>query len=137
LCEGYTKKNTEKEYAILSCEGACLRGEISRQVANIICHELSAKKTVRICLGGAFTKDTGQRALVRNAKKILALEGCFTDCASRTMRAVLPEIKPIIIETDKLAVFDKSLFGIDEIEHDEIIKAAKSVAKSINEKYII
>jgi uncharacterized metal-binding protein len=88
-------------------------------------------------MGGAFTKDTGQRALVRNAKKVLAIEGCMTDCASRTMKSVLPEINPFIIETDKLADFNKSLFGIDEMNHDEIMKIVKSVAKQLKEEYVL
>lgn len=40
-----------------------LRGEVARQAANMLCHTLAPEKTVRICLGGAFTKDTGQRNL--------------------------------------------------------------------------
>lgn len=136
LCEDYAKENESKEYAVLSCEGACLRGEISRQVANIICHELAPSKTVRICLGGAFTKDTGQRKLVKDAKNVIAIEGCLIDCASRMMEAVLPDIKPIIIETDKLAVFDKSLFGVNETEPENIRAISKEVAGDILKKYI-
>lgn len=136
LCEDYAEENKSKEYAVLSCEGACLRGEISRQVANIICHELAPSKTVRICLGGAFTKDTGQRKLVKDAKHVIAIEGCLIDCASRTMRAVLPEIKPIVIETDKLAEFDKSLFGVNEAEPENIKSISKEVAKNIFRKFI-
>ena len=61
----------------MSCEGACLRGEVSRRAANILCNSIAPDRTVRICLGCAFTKDAGQRALVRNAAKVVAIEGCF------------------------------------------------------------
>ncbi len=64
MCEDYAKKHASKPVAILSCEGACLRGEGARRAANLICHSLAPERTVRICLGGAFTKDTGQRDLL-------------------------------------------------------------------------
>jgi hypothetical protein len=82
--------------------GGCLRGEISRLTANAVCR-LLPEQTVRICLGGAFTKDTGQRALVRNAKRVVALE---------------------VIHTDGLARFDKKLFGIEALSHDETVAIA-------------
>ena len=70
MCEDYARAQAPKPIAIMSCEGACLRGEVSRQAANIICHKLAPEKTVRICLGGAFTKDTGQRSLVGERKEV-------------------------------------------------------------------
>src|SRR5512138_1069942 len=82
LCEEYAERQKAKPIAVICCEGACLRGEVARQAANILCHELAPEKTVRICLGGAFTKDTGQRNLVRTAQRVIALEGCFVNCAS-------------------------------------------------------
>jgi len=58
----------------MACEGACRKGEIARIAANLIAHKLARDKTVRICLGGAFTKDTGQRNLVRRADKAIVIE---------------------------------------------------------------
>jgi hypothetical protein len=46
------------------------------------------------CLGGAFTKDSGQRNLVRRANKTIAIEGCFISCSSRMMKGVLPGLRP-------------------------------------------
>jgi len=131
MCEDYSKKHTSKPVAVMSCEGACLRGEISRQTANLICHSLAKEKTVRICLGGAFTKDTGQRSLVRNAPKVLALEGCFINCALRMMQGVLPELKPEVVSVDRLYEFDTKLFGIDEMSQEEIMKHARTAADKI------
>lgn len=133
LCEDYARAQGTKLVAVLSCEGACLRGEISRQTANIVCHELMQRSTVRICLGGAFTKDTGQRGLVRNAKHVIALEGCPIDCASRMMHGVLPDVPIRVIRTDQLARFDKKLFGIDEMSHAEIRICAQEVARRVAE----
>jgi uncharacterized metal-binding protein len=131
MCEDYARKQASKPVAIMSCEGACLRGEIARRAANLICHSLAPEKTVRICLGGAFTKDTGQRNLMRKAKRVIALEGCFINCSSRMMKGVISELEPEVIVADKLYDFDRSLFGIDEVSEGEIKTYSQEVAKKI------
>lgn len=131
MCEDFALKQSAKPIAVICCEGACLRGEVARQAANILCYSLAPEKTVRVCLGGAFTKDTGQRNLVRNAGKAIALEGCFIKCASRMMAGVVPKFNPEIIIADKLYDFDRNLFGIDEMSEDQIKIHAKEVAKKI------
>lgn len=131
MCEDYAKAQTEKPIVIMSCEGACLRGEISRRAANHICHDLVPDKTVRLCLGGAFTKDGGQRNLVRNAERVIALEGCFIKCASRMIKGVVNEAEPEVIVTDKLFTFDVNIFGINEMTNKEIHDNSFEVAKKI------
>lgn len=131
LCEEYAERQQSKTVAVMSCDGACLRGEISRQAANILCHTLAPEKTVRICLGGAFTKNTGQRGLVRNAPRLIALEGCPVNCASRMMSGVIEGLAPEIVRTDRLCDFDRKLFGIDEMPPEEIQTIARSVAQKI------
>lgn len=131
LCEDYAEKQSTKPVAVLSCEGACLRGEISRQAANRICFRLAPNETVRICLGGAFTKDTGQRNLVRNASRVVALEGCFIRCASRMMQGVLPDLQPEVIIADTLYEMDGDYFGIDEVSEDQIRAHAETVANKV------
>jgi uncharacterized metal-binding protein len=131
LCEEYAEKQSSKPVAVICCEGACLRGEVARQAANILCHDLAPEKTVRICLGGAFTKNTGQRGLVREAGRVLALEGCPVDCASRMMAGVIQGLTPEVINVSKLYDFDRSLFGIDEMAPDEIRAHARTAAEKI------
>lgn len=134
MCEDYARRQATKPIVVMSCEGACVRGEIARQAANLICHTLAPEKTARLCLGGAFTKDTGQRNLVRNAKKVIALEGCFINCSSRMMKGVLPDLDPEVVIADRLYEFDKELFGIDEMSEDEIKAHSQEVAKKIVER---
>jgi uncharacterized metal-binding protein len=136
-CEDYAKAHltTPTKVAILSCEGACARGEVSRRAANMIAHTIAKDSTVRICLGGAFTKDTGQRNLVRTSRKIIAIEGCFINCSSRMMNGVLPEIEPLVINADSLHG-EELPFGIDEVADEVISTLAKKVAESIVEQYI-
>ncbi len=131
LCDDYAERQKAKPVAVMCCEGACLRGEVARQAANILCHELAPEKTVRICLGGAFTKNTGQRSLVRDAGRVLALEGCPVDCASRMMAGVIQGLTPEVVNVSKLYDFDRSLFGIEEMAPEEIRAHASTVAQKI------
>ena len=131
MCEDYAKREASKPVVIMCCEGACLRGEIARQASNLVCHELAPDKTVRLCLGGAFTKDTGQRGLARNGQRVIALEGCFLECSSRMMKGAIPNLQPEIIIADGLYDFDRSLFGIDEMPEGEIKSLAEKVAKVV------
>lgn len=101
----------------------------------MIAHTIAKDSTVRICLGGAFTKDTGQRNLVRTSRKIIAIEGCFINCSSRMMNGVLPEIEPLVINADSLHG-EELPFGIDEVADEVISTLAKKVAESIVEQYI-
>jgi uncharacterized metal-binding protein len=131
LCEMYAERQAAKPVAVICCEGACLRGEVARQAANLVCHSLAREKTVRVCLGGAFTKDTAQRRLVRKAARVIAVEGCPVDCASRTIRGVIEGLDVEVIRTHELFDFDKSLFGIDEMAPEEIRRHSDTVARHI------
>ena len=134
VCEDYASAQASKPIVVMSCEGACVRGEISRQAASCLCHELAPEKTARICLGGAFTKDGGQRALVGNAKRVLALEGCAIRCASRMMRGHFPELVTEVIVTDGLCDFDRSLFGVDTLSPEELRTLGRTVATKVATK---
>lgn len=136
LCEDFAEEQLKNEipYSILSCEGACLRGEVSRRVANNICFNEFPKKASRICLGGAFTKNTGQRKLVRSASRVIALEGCSIRCSSRMMNGVINDLNPEIVLVDKYYRFDKNLFGIDEVSENEIKQFADQATEKIMEK---
>lgn len=131
LCESYAEQQASKPVVVMSCEGACLRGEVARRAANILCFELAPEKTARLCLGGAFTKDTGQRALARNAPLVVAVEGCSIQCTSRMMKGVIPALHPDVVVADQLYDFDQSLFGIDQMPEVEINAHAREVARAI------
>jgi uncharacterized metal-binding protein len=134
MCEDYARHHESKPVVVMCCEGACLRGEIARQAANIVTHKLAPDETVRLCLGGAFTKDTGQRGLVRNGARVIALEGCFLECASRMMKGAVPGLAPVVIIADRLYEFDRSLFGIDEMPEVQIKAHAETVATRVMEQ---
>jgi uncharacterized metal-binding protein len=131
-CEDYAEKNstTPPKIVVMACEGACSRGEVARRAANLVAHRLARDETVRICLGGAFTKDTGQRDLVRTAEKVIAIEGCFINCSSRMMAGVLPDLKPEIVRADLIYNLDLP-FGIDEVPDEMFTVYAYKVAEQV------
>ncbi|MFA6110483.1 MAG: putative zinc-binding protein [Candidatus Latescibacterota bacterium] len=137
LCEDFASAKAAKDelIAVMSCEGACLRGEVSRRVANNLCFDELPEKTARVCLGGAFTKNTGQRNMVRSATRVIALEGCVIECASRMMKGVIPDLETEVIIVDKYYNFNKNLFAINEVTEDELIKY--SIEATDNIKTII
>jgi uncharacterized metal-binding protein len=137
-CEDYADKNstTPPKIAVMACEGACSRGEVARRAANMVAHRLARDETVRICLGGAFTKDTGQRNLVRRAEKVIAIEGCFIHCATRMMEGVLPDFEPIVVQADTLYDSDTIPFGIDEVPDEMFTVYAYKVAEQVVRDYV-
>ncbi|MGD0079832.1 MAG: putative zinc-binding protein [Methanoregula sp.] len=137
-CEDYAGKNstTPPKIAVLACEGACSRGEVARRAANMVAHRLARDETVRICLGGAFTKDTGQRNLVRSAEKVIAIEGCFINCSSRMMRGVLPDLEPVVVQADTLYESSAIPFGIDEVPDEMFTVYAYKVAEQVVRDYV-
>jgi uncharacterized metal-binding protein len=135
MCEDFATEQLEKApIAVISCEGACLRGEIARQAANLVCFKLMPEKTARICLGGAFTKDTGQRNLVRKAPRVVALEGCFIECGTRMMKGVIDGFRPEVIFVDRLYDIDNKLFAINDLPEAKIKELAEIAATKIVEK---
>jgi uncharacterized metal-binding protein len=133
LCEDFTasKLSNPDLTAVISCEGACLRGEVSRRVANELCFNKIPQNTARVCLGSAFTKDTGQRNMVRNSKRVIILEGCAIKCASRMMKGVLPELNPEIVYIDRYYDFNKNLFRINEVSEEELVSYSNQAADNI------
>ena len=131
-CENYAEKNstTPPKIAVMACEGACSRGEVARRAANMVAHRLARDETVRICLGGAFTKDTGQRNLVRRSEKVIAIEGCFIHCAARMMEGVIPDLKPVIVQADLINDIDLP-FGIDDVPDEMFTVYAYKVADQV------
>ncbi len=136
-CEDYAERNSTNppKIAVMACEGACARGEVARRAANLVAHRLARDQTVRICLGGAFTKDTGQRNLVRRAEKVIAIEGCFINCSSRMMEGVLPELKPEIVRADLIYNLDLP-FGIDEVPDEMFTVYAHKVAEQVVKEHL-
>jgi len=137
-CEDYAEKHSTypPRIAVMACEGACAKGEIARIAANLVAHKLARENSVRICLGSAFTKDTGQRNLVRLADIAIAIEGCFISCSSRMMKGVLPGLIPVKVQADMLYDTQIDAFGIDEFPEEELKEHAHEVAEKVVRDHI-
>jgi uncharacterized metal-binding protein len=78
--------------------------------------------------------DTGQRNLVRNAKQVIAIEGCSISCATRMMQGVLGDLRPDVIIADSLYDMGGDYFGVNEIPEEQIKDYAEIVAQKIVER---
>ena len=135
MCEDYSTRNASKPVVVMSCEGACLRGEVAQAGRKHVVPSLAPEKTVRLCLGGAFTKDAGQRKLARNGQTVIAIEGCFLECSSRMMKGAVPGLALEVVIADGLYEFDRSLFAINEMPEAQIRGCAEEVAAKVGQQY--
>jgi uncharacterized metal-binding protein len=137
LGEGYARRHlaTPPKVAVLSCEGACLRGEVSRRAATIVTRELAPERTVRICHGGLLEAgDGGMRALVKHARQVLMLDGCAMACGERLLRGAMPDVQPTVVVTDQLFEFDRSSFSLEEMSEADVAAHARTVAGRVLER---
>ena len=70
-------------YAVLCCSGASTAGDIAHRAGR----QIAADKDVRmVCLSSVATGDLEALWMLRQAKEILALDGCSKDCARKVLR---------------------------------------------------
>lgn len=111
---------------VLSCEGACIRGEIARLAANYVAKN---EKYQRGCHGELFSVPNSNIAKwIKTSEKVVCIDGCFLKCHSRIMEN--------IIDRDKLFVFDalsfykkyNDIFNIDDVPEEERKETARKVS---------
>lgn len=123
------KSNLEmKEIPVLSCEGACIKGEISRLVANNLSKVAGYK---RGCHGELFTVPGSSIAKwINESDKVVCIDGCFLKCHYRILQNIIPKEK--ILSFDTLSYHNRyhDIFDIDDVNEDE----RKSIAKEVFEK---
>lgn len=131
--EAYGRKHltAPPKIAVLSCEGACLRGEVARRAAGLLAREVDPGRFVRICHGGLLETGGGMRELLGHADRVLVLDGCGIGCGDRLLRAAMPEANGTQIVTDRLFDFDRKLFAQEEMSEAEIAEHARSVASQV------
>jgi len=114
---------------VLSCEGACIRGEIARNVANLISKE---EGFTRGCHGELLTvPDSAIARWIRASEKVIVIDGCFLKCHERIFKNIIDERK--IKSYDALTYYGKytEFFDADSIPEEEIKQVAKEVAGKI------
>lgn len=123
----YGKRNIEDgKIPVLSCEGACIRGEIARLAANMV-----AKKDPyrRACHGELFTIPNSAIAKwVKESGKVVVIDGCFLRCHGRILEPLLG--KDSLLQFDAYSHYKKysDRFDIDSVPVDEVVETASDVA---------
>ena len=115
----------EGKIPVLSCEGACIRGEIARLVANLVAKEEPYK---RGCHGELFTVPQSALAQwIKKAGKIVLIDGCFLRCHGRILENLIG--KENLVQFDALSFYGKymDLFDIDSVPESERKETARKV----------
>jgi uncharacterized metal-binding protein len=112
---------------VISCEGACIRGEIARLAANII----SRKEGFgRGCHGELITvPDSAIAKWIKAAQKVLLIDGCFLRCHGRILENLIAADK--LVQFDALSFYKKynDIFDVDDVPEAERKQVAQSVAE--------
>ncbi len=116
----------ERAIPVLSCEGACIRGEIARLAA----HELARQPGFRrACHGELFSVPHSAMARwVAEASEIVVIDGCHLHCHARIVEH--------LAEPERLRTFDAfarhrrylDRFDIDSVPEQERAAVARDVA---------
>ncbi len=119
----------QKKIPVISCEGACIRGEIARLAANIVAQEEQYR---RACHGELLTiPESSMAEWVKEAEKIVLIDGCFLRCHGRILEHLVG--KDQLIQFDALTLYKKytDRFEIDSVSEEERKETARQVADKI------
>lgn len=119
----------ERKIPVLSCEGACIRGEIARLAANLVAKEEPYR---RGCHGELFTvPDSAIAQWMKNAGKIVLIDGCFLRCHGRVLENLVGEEH--LTQFDALSFYGKytDRFDIDSVPEKERKETARRVADKV------
>ena len=118
----------EGKIPVLSCEGACIRGEIARQAANMVAKEEPYR---RGCHGELFTVPESALARWIKTGKIVLIDGCFLRCHGRILENLVGAEN--LLQFDALSYYKKysDLFYADSVPEKERLEAARTVADSV------
>ncbi len=119
----------EGKIPVLSCEGACIRGEIARLAANLVA---KGEAFARGCHGELLSvPDSAMAQWVKKAKKVVLIDGCFLRCHGRIIENLVGQDK--LVQFDALSVYKKytDVFDIDDVPEADRKEAARQVADSV------
>jgi len=119
----------ERRIPVLSCEGACIRGEIARLAANLVAKE---DGYARACHGELLSVPQSAMAeWVKKAKQVVLIEGCSLRCHGRVLENLLGNNR--LAQFNALSVYKKytDVFNIDEVPEAERLLAARQVADRV------
>jgi uncharacterized metal-binding protein len=114
---------------VISCEGACIRGEIARLAAHLVAKEEPYRRS---CHGEMFTAPHSAIARwMREAEKVVVIDGCFMGCHGRILQNLVSEDR--LFRFDALSMYNKysDLIAIDDVPEEERKCVARQVADRV------
>jgi len=131
--EVYAKQNiADKKIPVLSCEGACLRGEVARLAANMVTDEA---QYARCCYGELLlVPHSTMTAWVKGAEKVVMIDGCFLKCLGRVLENVIDKEKIIHIDAYPLYKEYSDVFLYTDVPEETRNELARKVADQVLEK---
>jgi uncharacterized metal-binding protein len=115
---------------VLSCEGACIRGEIARLAGNLVSRDVPS--LARACHAETFfVPHSAMASWIKTADKVVMIDGCFLSCHGRLLNSMVPEEK--IVHIDALPLYKKytDVFLVDDVPEEERKAVAREVADKI------
>lgn len=125
---GHQNRNQGK-IPVISCEGACIRGEIARLAANMVAKDDPYRRS---CHGEMFTAPQSAMAYwMREAEKVIVIDGCFLHCHGRILKNIIPAGN--VVQFNALSVYNQyaDVFDIDDVSEEDRKKAARQVADKV------
>ena len=119
----------QKKIPVLACEGPCIRGDIARRAANIVGKE---GPFARACYAEvALVPHSSMSRWVKEADKIVMVDGCFLKCIGRVINNLVDEEK--IVHIDALSLYHKytDIFDMEDVPETERLETAQQVATQI------
>ena len=119
----------QKKIPVLACEGPCVRGDIARRAANIVGKE---EPFARACYAEmALVPHSAMARWVKEADKVVMVDGCFLKCIGRVLNNLVDEEK--IVQIDALPLYEKytDVFYMEDVPEAERIDTARHVADQI------
>jgi uncharacterized metal-binding protein len=119
----------EGRIPVLSCEGACIRGEIARLAAHMVAKE---EGFARACHGELLSvPDSAMAQWVKQAEQVVLIDGCGLHCHGRILENLLD--KGTLTQFNALSVYKKytDVFDIDGVPEEERRQAARQVADRV------
>ena len=121
------KKNiSESKIPVISCEGACIRGEIARLAANNVSKEPDYG---RGCHGELITvPESAIAQWMQSAEKVVLIDGCFLRCHGRIIENIIDKEK--LIQFDALSHYKRytDIFDYEDVPEEERKEVAQSEA---------
>jgi hypothetical protein len=123
------QKIFQKKIPVLACESACIRGDIARRVANLVGKEELFGRAC--CAEAFFVPHSAMARWLKQADKVVMVNGCFLRCMGRVLNNLVNREK--IIHIDALQYHSKycDVFFMEDVPEVERAETARLAVNQI------